>query len=93
MNVDSMLEKAGSETGYAQLFVQYDTAVQSLSLIVRLVEELGGDIMAVDIMRSDEAGHKIACFKLLNRAIQNMVISLSESGISEVQGISRRTER
>lgn len=90
MGFNSLIEETISRNDCAQLFVQYDPEFFPLAVIVRLVEEQGGDIKAVEIEISDVPYHKIARFKLGNGKIQNIVISLSENGINDVQGIDRR---
>lgn len=89
MNIDSLIHSSQPESTCSQLFIQFPS-YQPLWLVVKLIEEMGGNIMSIQIQDSDQQEFKICQLSILNDNVQDFVISLNENGMFDVQGIGRR---
>lgn len=75
---------------YSHLFVHFDVTMHAVAVIGNRVREMGGEIIELEVLPSDEPHHGIAHFTLANEDVRGMVIELSENELFDVQGLNRR---
>ncbi len=90
MDFHSLVENVRSETAYSQVFIHFSVH-QPVWMILQQVEELGGELVSLEVRSSNRPDHRICMIRLENATIQDVVIALTETGMFEVQGIGRRT--
>ena len=77
---------------HGQIWVHYHPSERSLSRIVEVVENYGGDAATVEVYPSAFDGMKIARFHLTNQDVSHIVIGLIENLGLEARGCGPAVE-